>query len=93
MDVKESYKWALVLYAQIIISTEWQYLPYLLRQYCMKRRAQRDSAKKLQNLDTTQLNADFGNADIKSVICLVQEAEHGLIDSSVTKGYEHYNSS
>ena len=49
--------------------------------------------KKLQNLDTTQLNAGFDNADIKGVICLIQEVEHALIDSSVTKDYEDYNSS
>jgi hypothetical protein len=49
--------------------------------------------KKLQNLDATQLKADFGNAHIKSIIYLFQEAEYALIDSSVTKGYEHYNTS
>jgi hypothetical protein len=49
--------------------------------------------KKLQNLDSTQLNLDLGNAHIKSIIYLFQEAEHALKDSSVTKSYEHYNSS
>jgi hypothetical protein len=44
-------------------------------------------------MDTTQLNAGFGNVDIKGIIGLVQEAEHALIDSSETKDYEDYNSS
>ena len=43
-----------------------------------RRRAEGFGIKNLQNLDS---------------IRLVQETEHALIDSSVRKGYEYYNSS
>jgi hypothetical protein len=56
-------------------------------------RAQRAPAGKTSNLDSTQLNVDLGNAHIKSIIYLFQKVEHALKDSSVTKNYEHYNSS
>jgi hypothetical protein len=53
----------------------------------------RGLSRKTSNLDSTQLNLDLSNAHIKSIIYLFQETEHALKDSSVTKSYQHYNSS